>query len=107
MTEMATCLVGEDISVDFTFTALGTTTLTDPTLIQVVHRKPNLTETVYVYPTDPEVTRLSAGQYNFTKRMVNEPLTHVIRPLGSGEVNKAQEVFVVVTESYFLDPLPS
>ncbi len=103
---MATCAVGDDISVAFSFTTLGTETLADPTLIQVVHRKPDLTETIYEYPTDTEITRQAEGQYTFTARMLNEPLTHVIRPLGSGDVNKAQEVFVEVTESYFLDPLP-
>lgn len=104
---MAQCKVGDDISVDFSFTLLGTTTLTDPPDVKVLHRKPDLTEVVYEYLVDDEVTRTGEGQYNFTKRMVNEPRTHVIRPLGEGAVNKSQEVFVEVIESYFLDPLPS
>ncbi len=103
---MATVLVGKDYQVDFSFTALGTTTLTDPTQVRVLERKPDLTETIYVFPDDTEITKLGVGQYRFTKLAVNEPLTHVIRPLGDGTVNDAQEVFVEVTESYFLDPLP-
>jgi hypothetical protein len=106
MSEMATVLVGSDFSVNFTFTLLGTTTLADPDLVQVVHRKPDLTEVVYEYLVDDEITRNSVGDYTFTKTAPNEARRHVLRPLGTGNVNKSQEVFVDVTESYFLDPLP-
>lgn len=106
MSEMATVLVGKDYQVDFSFTALGTTTLTDPTNIRVLQRKPDLTEIIFVYPDDTEITRLGVGQYRFTQLAVNEPLRHVIRPVGDGAVNDVQEVFIDVTESYFLDPLP-
>ncbi len=103
---MATANVGDDVQTDFSFTLLGTTTLTDPTLVEVVLRKPDLTEVLYTFPSSPEITKLGVGSYRFTLKML-ESRTHVVRPVGDGVVNKSQEVFIEVTESMFLDPLPS
>lgn len=103
---MATAVLGDDFEVDFSFTALGTTTLTDPTTVKVAHRLPDLTEIVYTYPASSQITRISTGQYKYINRAVIA-LRHVIRPIGSGvSLNKAQEVFLDVTESNFLVPLP-
>jgi hypothetical protein len=106
MSTTTVCLVGDAVRVDFSFTLLGTTTVADPAVVMVIHRDPLLEETVYIYQTDDEVTRLGVGQYRFETIIGNEPRTHWFRTLGSGDVDKAQEVSVVVTESYLLDPIP-
>jgi hypothetical protein len=97
--------IGDDITVTFTFTLLGTSTAADPDLVQVIHRKPDLSETVYEYLVDDEITRTSAGLYTITLRLT-EYRTHWFRPVGTGNVNKATEVSVDVEESYYLEPLP-
>lgn len=102
---MATCKVGSAAAVDFTFTALDTGVLTDPTTVSVFLRKPDLSEEVYTYPDDPEITRSSVGSYRF-RRVWTEPRRSIIRPVGTGAVNRAEEVFMDVEESYFLDPMP-
>lgn len=107
MASSATAVLGDDFEVDFSFTSLGTTTLTDPPGVKIVHRLPNLTEVVYTYPTDTQITKLGVGSYKYTNRATVEK-THVIRPVGSGiAVNKAQEVFLTVTGTFFLNPLPT
>lgn len=104
---MATAVLGDDFEVAFSFTSLGTVTLTDPPGVQVIHRLPDLTEQVYEYPADTEITKLGVGSYKYKNR-ATLARTHIIRPIGSGiAVNKAQEVTLEVTESFFLDPLPS
>jgi len=102
---MTLSVVGDDIEITFTFTLLGTETPADPDLVQVIHRKPDLTETVYEYLVDDEISRTSAGLYVLTLRLVDYR-THWFRPVGTGNVNKATEVSVEVEESYYLDPLP-
>jgi len=98
-------IAGDDVQITFTFTALGTSTPADPDLVQVIHRKPDLTETVYEFGVDDEITKTSTGLYTFTLRVVDYR-RHYFRPIGTGEVNKATEVSVDVTESFFLDPIP-
>ncbi len=98
-------VVGDDAKIDFTFTDLESGDPADPDLVQVIHRKPDLTETVYEYEVDDEVTRESVGLYSITLRLVDYR-THFFRPVGTGNVNKGTEVSVEVEESHFLDPLP-
>ena len=98
-------IVGSDAQIEFTFTALGTSTPADPTEVFVIHRKPDLTETEYEYLVDSEITRVSTGLYRFTINLVDHR-THIFRPVGTGAVNDAKEVTLEVTESYFLDPIP-
>lgn len=102
---VATASIGDDAQVSFSFTLIGTETLTDPTLVEVVLRKPDLTEVVYTFPASSEIQKTGVGQYKFTYKVL-EARTHVVRPIGDGVVNKSQEVFIDVTESMFLDPLP-
>ena len=106
MSTSAACMVGDDVVVDFSFTLINTTTLTDPTTVQVIQRTPLLEELVYDFGTDPEVEKLGVGQYRFTKRIANEPRRHYFRTIGTGDVDKTEEVYVVVAESYFSEPLP-
>jgi len=103
---MAATIIGDSIQVNFSFTLLGTTTLADPTEVIVIHRDRSLEEVVYTYLTDGELIRVGEGQYRLTIRITSDG-THVFRPLGSGNVNKAQEITLAVPESYFSDPLPS
>lgn len=105
MSTSTICLVGDAVRVDFTFTLLNTTTLADPDVVKVFHRHPDLTENTYVFGIDPEIVRLGEGQFRFETVIANEPRTHWIRTLGSDEVDKSQEVSVVVEESFFSDPL--
>lgn len=106
MSTSAAVLVGDEAQVSFSFTALGTSTLTDPTIVKVIHRSPTLIETEYVFGVDPEIQNPGVGQYTFNIVVGNEPLTHWFRTWGSGDVDKAEEIGIEVTESYFLNPLP-
>lgn len=97
--------VGDDASVAFTFTLLGTSTPADPDEIFVRVRQPDLTEVEFEYLVDTQITRLGVGSYTFTQRYIL-PRTHIISPVGVGNVNKMQEILVTIDEPYLLDPLP-
>jgi hypothetical protein len=78
----------------------------DPDLVQIIHRKPDLTETVYEFGVDSEVTNPAVGQYDITLRLTDYR-RHYFRAIGSGTVDDAlPEVFEIVEESHFLDPIP-
>jgi|SRR5690606_3409354 len=95
--------IGDEFTISKTFSVGGVAT--DPTTIQVIHRTPDLTETVYTYPDDTEITRSSAGVYVFTL-VLSEARTHVFRWVGTGAVDDSSEVTEVVDESYFVEPMP-
>jgi hypothetical protein len=97
--------VGDDAQVAFTFTALGTDTAADPDEVYVRVRKPDLTEVQFEYLVDDEIEKLSTGSYTFTQRYI-EPRTHIISPIGVGNVNKMQEILLEIDEPSLLDPLP-
>ena len=105
MSTSTIALVGDACRVDFTFTLLNTTTLADPDVVKIFHRHPDLSEDTYTYGVDPEITRLGEGQFRFETVIANEPRRHYVRTWGSDEVDKAQEVYIDVEESFFLDPL--
>lgn len=97
--------VGDDASVSFTFTELGTSNAADPDEVYVRVRLPDLTEVQFEYLVDDEIERLALGSYAFTQRYTL-PRTHIISPIGIGGVNKMQEILVTIDEPYLLDPLP-
>lgn len=98
-------LVGNLAVVPFTFTAVGTTTPADPDTVQVIHRKPDLTETVYEFGVDDEVEKTDVGDYTFTVQLVDHR-RHYFRAVGTGDVDSPAETFLDVEESHYLDPLP-
>lgn len=78
----------------------------DPDTVQIIHRAPDLTETVYEFGTDSEVTNPAVGQFDFTLRLVDYR-RHYFRAVGTGTIDDAlPEVFEDVEESFYLDPLP-
>lgn len=105
---MATSAVGDDIQINFTFTLLGTATPADPTEIFIIQRKPDLSEVIYEFGIDPELTKQGVGLYRLEIRLVDYR-RHYFRAVGTGDVNEASEpeVFIDVVESHFLSPLPS
>lgn len=98
-------IVGNQAIVNFTFFSAGTTTPADPDTVQVIHRKPDLTETVYVFETDTEITKTDVGDYTFTLQLVDYR-RHYFRAVGTGDVDSPEESFIDVEESHYLDPLP-
>jgi hypothetical protein len=78
----------------------------DPDEVQVIHRAPDLTETVYEFGVDSEVTNPAVGQFDITLRLTTYRRHH-FRAIGTGTIDDARpEVFEDVEESFFLDPLP-
>lgn len=97
--------VGDDVSVSFSFTELGTSTAADPDEVYVRVRRPDLTEVQYEYLVDDEISRGATGAYTFTQRYT-EPRTHIVSPIGIGTVNKVDEILVEIDEPKLLVPLP-
>lgn len=104
MSTSTIAVVGDDVVIEFSFTDIETDELADPDLVTVIHRDPFLVETAYVFGTDSEISQLGPGQYSFTMRIPEQHRRHYFRTMGSGEVNKAREVYVDVEESHYLDP---
>ena len=98
-------LVGNFAVVPFTFVSTGTITPVDPDTVQIIHRKPDLTETVYVFGTDDEVVKTDVGNYTFTVRLVDYR-RHYFRAVGTGDVDSPEETFLDVEESHYLEPIP-
>jgi hypothetical protein len=97
--------VGDDAQVAFTFTTLGTDTAADPDEVYVRVRLPDLTEVQFEYLVDDEIARGATGSYTFTQQYF-APRTHVISPIGVGNVNKMQEILIEIDEPYLLVPTP-
>lgn len=76
-------------------------TLTDPTTISVTIRQPSGTKTTYIYNTNPEVVRDSAGTYTISF-VPDSAGPWGIYWLGTGTVPRATEVFVTINPSRVL-----
>jgi len=63
---MAT-IKGDFVEKRFTFQANGV--VSDPDVVKVGLKAPDGTETIFVYDTDAEVTRISTGIYKFRKQV--------------------------------------
>lgn len=78
----------------------------NPDLVQIIHRGPDLVETVYEFGVDSEVTNPTVGSYVIGLRLT-EYRRHYFRAIGSGTIDDAlPEIFEEVEESYFAEPLP-
>lgn len=80
----------------------------NPDTVQIIHRKPDLTETVYEFGIDSEVTNPAVGSFALTLQLVDYR-RHYFRAYGTGTVpdQSPAEVFEDVTESFFLVPIPA
>jgi len=58
--------LGTRVQVEGIFTPAGSAVATDPTAVSMVTRSPSGSLTTYIYGTNAEITRSSAGVYLFT-----------------------------------------
>ena len=56
--------VGDKVRSTCTFTDVASSTPVDPTTVKVTVTDPNDTATTYIYGTDPEIVKDSAGTYH-------------------------------------------
>ncbi|MBI4935849.1 MAG: hypothetical protein HY828_18360 [Actinobacteria bacterium] len=108
MTMLGTYNVGDQPSFTATFrNAAGA--LADPTVVKFITYPAGGTPTIYVYGTDPEVVRDSAGVFTFTHPQLGATLagkTVHIRANGSGAVTSSDEDTFRVKPTAFTTPLP-
>jgi hypothetical protein len=105
---MAVALIGDRVRFSFSFARLDTGVAATPPVVQVLHRKPDGTETVYTLAANPTVVIVeSAGNLHADIRLTT-PLTHYFRAIGSGDpmLEKTIEASQAVPESAFAVPLP-
>jgi hypothetical protein len=77
---------------------------TDPTTIRLLIKTPDGTETTYLYDTDEEVARVTAGVYKF-ELYLTQSGNHYYRWVGTGTVIAATEGALTVQKSRFTEPL--
>jgi hypothetical protein len=78
--------------------------LADPSEVKIKQRVPDGTETEFVFGTDSEVQRFSEGRYRF-RPYLNAAGRWAVRAIGTGLVEAAEETYLTVRESVFIDPL--
>jgi len=95
--------IGDTLRLAVTFRN-SASAVADPTTVTLKIREPNGTETDYVYGTDIEVSRDSAGAYRFDL-MLDASGDWYVRWIGTGAVATATEERIRVARSQFSDPL--
>lgn len=76
-------------------------TLTDPSTVTLVVREPDGTRVTYIYGTDVEVVRASAGVFTFS-HTPDQVGRYGYRWVGTGTVAYAEEQFITITASQVL-----
>lgn len=76
----------------------------DPTTLRFKFKEPGGTETTYIYGTDAELVRDSAGAYHVDLALNTAGVWHV-RWVGTGNAAGAEEYSVKVGRSAFDSPL--
>jgi hypothetical protein len=101
---METYDIGDLVRIGGSFQDALTKLATDPTTLKLAIKNPAGVETVYVLGDDAAIVRDGTGEFHFDLLLTASETWHY-RWRAAGAVTAAEEGFIVVSESAFLNPM--